>query len=270
MVPQVVVPQEERHAIIRSAKRERSSTNARRNDHPEGDDEESLTADDHTDPTFEEVVLKTKKHVKSSKKRQRTSSAKSKENDLGAEVRQLKSQIKSLEAKNKNLMTSLKAVTKESILNARKGGKDVWDLGKIEGEFKKLNKEVKNWAKRHATTRKISSLPGSKVEDMLSIYNDDLLSGSYQNVFSKHGLSTIENLPRGAQLLLEGLLFACICSTLIARPFIFMDTALKEIIGAGSREFLEFGCYEKTFEKFARDLMECMKPILEELVILID
>lgn len=170
-------------------------------------------------------------------------------NSQASVQRHLHERIKDLEGK-------LKAVTKESVLNARRGAKGAWDHGKIETEFKNVKRDVKNWVKKYGTTKKLSTFSDTFKKDILSACTAD----QYQNVFSEDNFGIIQELPKGAQLLLEGFLYAQSNYNLIIRPFLFIDAVLQEHSHPSSA-ITAFGNYEKLFEEFADSLGECKYSI---------
>jgi hypothetical protein len=164
----------------------------------------------------------------------------------------LQERLKRLESEKKILEGSLKSVTRESVLNARRGAKGVWDQAKIETEFKNLKRDVKNWVKKYGTTKKLSTFSDGVKRDVLSACASDC----YQKVFAEEDFDLIQELPKGAQLLLEGFLYAYSIYYLIARPFLFVDAVLQEHSRPNSA-ILSFGNYETVFEEFAHSLAEC-------------
>ena len=159
---------------------------------------------------------------------------------------------KDLQDRIKDLEGKLKKVTKESVLNARRGAKGVWDQSKIETEWKFLKRDIKSWVKKHGTTRKILTFSDGEKKDILSACASDC----YQEVFSEDDFAIIQELPKGAQLLLEGFLYAHSIFYLIGRPFLFVDAVLQEH-SHPSTALLAFGNYESVFEDFAQNLAEC-------------
>ncbi|KUL88292.1 hypothetical protein ZTR_04969 [Talaromyces verruculosus] len=159
---------------------------------------------------------------------------------------------KDLQDRIKDLEGKLKKVTKESVLNARRGATGVWEQSKIETEWRILKRDIKLWVKKHGTTRKILTFSDGDKEDILSACASDC----YQEVFSEDNFGIIQELSKGAQLLLEGFLYAHAVQYLIARSFLFVDTVLQEH-SMPSKAILGFGNYETMFEDFAQDLAEC-------------
>lgn len=157
-----------------------------------------------------------------------------------------------LQERIKDLERKLKRVTTESVLNARRGAKGTWDQAKIEMEFKILKRDIKSWVKKYGTTRKISTCSEGVKDEILSACDSDC----YREVFSEDNFAIIQVLPKGAQLLLEGFLYAHCVYHLIARPFLFVDAVLQEH-SRPNTALLSFGNYECMFDEFAQNLAEC-------------
>jgi hypothetical protein len=183
----------------------------------------------------------------------------SQKKDLQERIKDLQDRNKKIEAEKKTLQSkltkleaSLKNVTKQSVLNARKGAKGVWDQRKIDTEFKSLKRDIKNWVKKYGTAKKILTFSDGDKKDILSACDLD----QYRVVFSKDDFDTIQELPKGAQLLLEGFLYAYSIYHLVNRPFLFVDAVLQ-VHCRPNGGILAFGNYENVFEKFADTLAEC-------------
>jgi hypothetical protein len=159
---------------------------------------------------------------------------------------------KTLQSKLTKLEASLKNVTKQSVLNARKGAKGVWDQGKIDTEFKSLKRDIKNWVKKYGTAKKISTFSERDKNDILLACDSD----QYREVFPKDDFDTIQELPKGAQLLLEGFLYAHSIYYLVNRPFLFVDAVLQ-VHSHPNSGILTFGDFESVFQEFANHLAEC-------------
>lgn len=176
----------------------------------------------------------------------------SQKKDLQDRNKKKEDKKQTLQSKLTKLEASLKNVTKQSVLNARKGAKGVWDQGKIDTEFKILKRDIKNWVKKYGTAKKISTFSAGDKNDILSACDSD----QYWEVFSKDDFDTIQELPKGAQLLLEGFLYAHSIYHLINRPFLFVDAVLQ-VHSHPNSGILAFGDFESVFEEFADRLAEC-------------
>lgn len=112
--------------------------------------------------------------------------------ELQERLTKAEEQRKTLGTQLKKVEASLKSVTKESVLNARRGTKGVWDQGKIEAEWKNLKKDIKSWVKKHGIAKKISTLSDSAKEEILSARALHCDGG----IFSEDNFNIIENLQR--------------------------------------------------------------------------
>ncbi|OKL57612.1 hypothetical protein UA08_07294 [Talaromyces atroroseus] len=218
----------------RTSKRKRSPTMDSKNGINNNDDNED-------DPSYEP-----------SKKTRPDTRGKASPTSKGNDIKKLEAEIRKWKNKSKDQQKQLVKVTTESILNARRGSKEIWDLTKIETEFKNVNRDIKNWIKKYGITRQISSLPDAKKKEFLSECRD--VSAIYFSVFAENDFSAIETLSKGAYMLLEGFLFAWTCSYLIQRRFIFLDEALKDHNARPKHELLQVGNYEEKFDSFAAEL----------------
>ncbi|KAE8548763.1 hypothetical protein TMatcc_010385 [Talaromyces marneffei ATCC 18224] len=180
-------------------------------------------------------------------------------NNNGSQIKDLQNRIKDLETLKKTLgtkigklETAVKNVTKESVLNARKGTKGVWDKAKMQTEFINLKRDIKNWVKRYGTTTKISAFPDAHKKDILSACEID----QYREVFSKGDFDAIQELSKGAHLLLEGFLYAQAVHVLVSRPFVFIDAMFQEH-SRPNNTILGYGNNEHLFAEFAEGLTQC-------------
>jgi hypothetical protein len=232
---------------VESNKRKRHSTSQTKyqptvdSDDEDDDDDQ----DDNDESPYEDEQTAPPPKKQRSRTKRSTPMTQNKAKKLEAEIRRLKSLV--TEQKKQ-----LADVTTESILNARKGSKEIWDLTKITTEFKGLSKDVKNWTKKYSISKPISSLTDIEKERFLSECLD--VSGTYFNVFSEADFPTIQILPKGAPLLLEGFIFAWATSYLIERRFFFLDDALKDHEEKPHNAHLQVKSYEEKFESFAREL----------------
>lgn len=170
--------------------------------------------------------------------------------------RDLQERLKESEKKNKDLESKLKKVTTESVLNARSGTKGVWDQAKIEAEFKTVKRDVKSWVKKYGTTQMISTFSNGAKKDIASACNTE----QYRGVFSVDDFADIQELPKGAQLLLEGFLYGQSVYNLIDRPFLFVDAVLQEH-SHPNKALSAVGNYEQLFDDFAESLEACKYSI---------
>lgn len=177
-----------------------------------------------------------------------------------ASFKQLQGLLKKSEKQRKDLQSKLIEVTKESVLNSRSGTKGVWDQAKIQAEFKTVKKDIKNWIKKYGTTKMISTFSDTIRKDISLACTTE----EYRRVFSVDDLPDIQELPKGAQLLLEGFLYAQSTYHLINRPFLFVDAVLQEHSHPNSA-ILAFGKYETQFEDFAENLRKCKFIITRQL-----
>lgn len=204
--------------------------------------------DSNSQETSAEPESSSPVQTKGQKKPRKSASA----NSQASWKRDLQERIKDLETQKKELERKLKRVTTESVLNARRGAKATWDQAKIQMEFIILKRDIKSWVKKYGTTRKISAFSEGVKNEILSACDSDC----YREVYSEDNFAIIQELPKGAQLLLEGFLYAHSVYHLIARPFLFIDAVLQEH-SRPNTALLSFGNYESMFDEFAQNLAEC-------------
>ncbi|PCG93693.1 Hypothetical protein PENO1_079540 [Penicillium occitanis (nom. inval.)] len=257
--PEVHPPPAKDSRASLSTQRETRSSAKKRNADQITEEGEDVTRCGSPDSYYQETSADAEEsspvQMKGPKKVRKSSSANSQaawKKNLQDRLKASEVQRKTLGNQIKKLETSLKNVTKESVLNARRGAKGVWDQSKVETEWKILKRDIKSWVKKHGTTRKILTFSDDAKKDILST----CVSDCYREVFSEDNFGIIQELPKGAQLLLEGFLYAHAVQYLIARPFLFVDSVLQEH-SMPSKAILGFGNYETMFEDFAESLAKC-------------
>lgn len=254
---------------IRSSKRKRSPTTTRPTGRKGDEDQESSGEDDdEEDPLYEES--KTSKKPRKSTQRKAPATSKRANSDdevekLKLEIKELNKQSRELKSENQKLHKSLKSVTTESILNARKGSKELWDLDKMRTILKGLSKEIKNWVKKHGISKTVACLDAASKEAILSSCSNATVIPF--DIFAENDFRAIQDLPRGAQLLLEGYLYAHASYYLIKRPFIFLDEGLENHDSRPKQDLLKIGFFEKNFELFAAELEKSIISCAEQILL---
>ncbi|KAH8694056.1 hypothetical protein BGW36DRAFT_454592 [Talaromyces proteolyticus] len=121
----------------------------------------------------------------------------------------------------------LDEVVVESIQNARKGGRGLWDDTRINTAMENIVKETRTWVDRWVMKKNVPDLINPDEKNIMS-YNDQETRNLYKATFFNSDLPKIKTLSKGGELLLEAILLNFICQQFLGRQFAFLDTVVKE------------------------------------------